>query len=67
MKIVKFIGFQEGLCMKNNSLINTNKYLKNRKKREKMIVRFAYNSGKSEGLKITLKETREAYKTALTG
>lgn len=51
--------------MKSNSLINTNKYLKNRKKREKIIVRFAYNSGKSEGLKITLKETREAYKTAI--
>ena len=52
--------------MKISSLINTNKYLKNRKKREKMIVRFAYNSGKSEGLKITLKETREVYKTILS-
>lgn len=51
--------------MKKNSLINTNKHLKNNKKREEMIVRFAYNSGKSEGLKITLRETREAYKTSI--
>jgi len=52
--------------MKKNSLINTNKYLKNQKKREEMITRFAYNSGKSEGLKITLKETKEVYKTILS-
>jgi hypothetical protein len=52
--------------MKKNSLINTNSHLKDPKKREEMIVRFAYSAGKNEGLKITLKETREAYKTALS-
>jgi hypothetical protein len=52
--------------MKKNSLINTNVHLKDSKKREDMIVRFAYSAGKNEGLKITLKETREAYKTALS-
>lgn len=52
--------------MKRNSLINTNSHLKDPKKREDMIVRFAYSAGKNEGLNITLKETREAYKTALS-
>ena len=52
--------------MKRNSLINTNSHLKDPRKREEMIVRFAYSIGKIEGLKITLKETREAYKTALS-
>lgn len=47
--------------MKKNSLANTNKYLRDPKKREKMIVQFAYGAGKHEGLKITLKETRKAY------
>ena len=51
--------------MKKNTLINTNEHLKDPNKREEMIVRFAYSAGKNEGLKITLKETREAYKTAL--
>lgn len=52
--------------MKKNSLIITNEHLKDAKKREEMIVRFAYSAGKNEGLKITLKETREAYKTTLS-
>ena len=51
--------------MKRNSLINTNSHLKDPKKREDMIVRFAYSAGKNEGLNITLKETRNAYKAAL--
>jgi len=49
--------------MKKNSLANTNKHLRDLKKREEMIVRFAYGAGKHEGLKITLKETKEAYQT----
>ncbi len=52
--------------MKKNSLINTNVHLKDPQKREDMIVRFAYSAGKNEGLKITLKETRAAYKTVLS-
>jgi len=52
--------------MKKNSLVNTNTHLKDPKKREQMIVRFAYSAGRNEGLKITLKETREAYRTALS-
>jgi len=44
-----------------NSLVNTNKYLKNLDKRRDMIVHFAYNCGKSEGLKITLKDTYKIY------
>ena len=51
--------------MKKNSLINTNSHLKDPKKREEMIVRFAYNAGKNEGLKITLGDTRKAYKKVL--
>ena len=51
--------------MKRNSLIRTNSHLKDPKKREEMIVRFAYSAGKNEGLKITLKETREVYKKVL--
>ena len=48
-----------------NSLINTNKYLKDKTEREKMIVEFAYHCGKSEGLDITLKETRKIYKSLI--
>ena len=52
--------------MKKNSLAKTNKYLRDPQKREKMIVRFAYSAGKHEGLKITLKDTREAYITQMS-
>ena len=52
--------------MRRNSLIMTNAHLKDPKKREEMIVRFAYSAGKNEGLKITLKDTRKAYKAALS-
>jgi len=51
--------------MKRNSLIKTNSHLKDPKRREEIIVRFAYSAGKNEGLKITLKDTRKAYQTAL--
>ena len=44
-----------------NSLINTNKYLKNKSKRKEMIINFAYNCGKSEGLLITFEETKKIY------
>ena len=52
--------------MKRHSLITANSHLKDPKKREEMIVRFAYSAGRNEGLKITLKDTRKAYKTALS-
>lgn len=38
-------------------LIETNKYLRNKKYREKAIAKFAYYAGKSAGLDITLKDT----------
>ena len=52
--------------MKRNSLINTNTHLKDIRKREEMIVRFAYSVGKIEGLKINLQDTRKAYKRVLS-
>jgi hypothetical protein len=51
--------------MKRKSLINTNSHLKDPRKREEMIVRFAYSAGKKKGLKITLRDTRKAYKKVL--
>ena len=42
-----------------------NSHLRDPRKREEMIVRFAYSAGKSEGLNITLKDTRKAYKKVI--
>ena len=48
-----------------NSLINTNQHLKDPRTRERMIVNFAYSTGKGEGLDVTKEETRLIYQKAL--